>query len=200
MKRIVTGALALLLMTSAVQAQKTEDKRGRQKQGTEQLNLTADQQARLKTIREAHRKQWQELQKQDNITVKEWKARRQELTQKQRTEMAAVLTAEQQQKLAKMQGERRNGMQGKGFGQKRQPMANLNLTNEQQSKMKAVNESFREKRQALRTNSVIAENQKQEQLKELAQQHRQEVKAILTKEQQQRMETLRNERRHKNGK
>lgn len=200
MKRIIIGALALLLITGAAQAQTTEGKKQHRKDRTEQLNLTADQQAKLKTIREAHRKQWQELQKQDHITVKEWKARRQQLTQKHRKEVSGILTAEQQQQLAKMQGERRKDMQSKALRQKERPMAQLALTHTQQTKMKEINQTFKGKRQALRSNTTIAESQKREQLKTLTQQHRQEVKAILTKEQQQKLEALRQERRTKNSK
>lgn len=200
MKRIVTGALALLLITSAAQAQQAQGAKEHRKDRTEQLNLTADQKAKLKTIREAHRKQWQELKKQDNITVKEWKTRRQELAQKQHTEMSAILTAEQQQQLATMHGDRSKGMQGKGFRQHGQPMAQLNLTDAQQTKMKAANQSFKTKRAALRSNTTLAQAQKKEQMQALAQQHRQEVKAILTPEQQQKLETLRQDRRAKNGK
>lgn len=205
MKKIVTGALALVLITGAAQAQKIEGKKVERKQPMEQLDLTADQKAKLKAIREAHQKEWKELQKQDNITVKEWKARQQELVKKQRTEMSQVLTKEQQDKLAKMRPQGKGMQAGKGmkrgdFRQKGQPMAQLNLTEDQKTKMKDLNQSFKTKREALKNNTSLAEAQKKEQMQALAQQHRKEVKAVLTAEQQQKLDAMRGERRGKNGK
>ena len=200
MKRIFSGALALLLITGAAQAQKAQPGKEGPKHQMEQLNLTADQKAKLKTIRESHQKEWKSLQQQDNLTAKEWKARREALAKKQRTEMNSVLTPEQQQQFAKMHEGGRNGKKGDFRQHGNRFKSELNLTESQQAKMKDLNQSFKTKREALRSNTALSESQKKEQMQTLAKQHRQEVKSILTPEQQQKMESLRQEHKGKNGK
>src|ERR1043165_8566333 len=118
MKRILSTALAIVLFVGAAQAQKTEDKahpRGdRKEMAMQQLDLTADQRAKLQSIREAQRKEIQELRKNDQMTVAEMKAKRKELMEKYKEQYKAVLTPAQVEELKK----RRTEHVGKDFGKR----------------------------------------------------------------------------------
>src|SRR5215204_2002436 len=101
MKRVLTSALAILLVTSAVQAQ-TETKKDPQhqqhhgqKDGVyKQLDLSSDQQAKLKTLRESFRQQQAALKAQ-NLSDAERKTQMKTLHQQHKTQMEALLTAAQ---------------------------------------------------------------------------------------------------------
>ena len=73
----------------------------------------------------------------------------------------------------------------------------LNLTEDQQEKMKALHQSFSTQVKAIKDNQSLSEDQKKEQMKALSVKRREEMKAILTPEQQQKMlEQRKNMRKH----
>ena len=73
----------------------------------------------------------------------------------------------------------------------------LNLTADQQEKMKALHQSFSTQVKAIKDNQSLSEDQKKEQMKALSVKRREEMKAILTPEQQQKMlEQRKNMRKH----
>ena len=74
----------------------------------QKLNLTDAQKEQFKTQRESFRKQMEELKKNDNITVKEWKSRMETLKKDQRTKMQSILTSDQKAQLEKMKALREN--------------------------------------------------------------------------------------------
>jgi Spy/CpxP family protein refolding chaperone len=70
----------------------------------------------------------------------------------------------------------------------------LNLTDDQVTKLKASHDGFEVKAKEIRSNSSLSSDQKKEQFKELAKQQREETKSILTKEQLQKMQDLHKDR------
>ncbi|HYH14188.1 MAG TPA: hypothetical protein VD794_03145, partial [Flavisolibacter sp.] len=112
MKRIVTTAFIIALSFGAAQAQtqegqakkehrqgKGQHQRGQHSKGFEQLNLSADQKARIQTINENYRKQVADLKSQTNISVADAKSRREALQKQHKADIQAVLTAEQRTKM-----------------------------------------------------------------------------------------------------
>ncbi len=204
MKRILSTALAIALFVGVAQAQNTEEKDhrhgDRQEMSMQQLNLTADQKAKLQSIREAQRKEMQELQKNNQITVADMKQRRKELQVKYRDQYRAVLTPAQLEELKKNKGEHGE----KGFGKKgdhfRDRTASfqkeLNLTPEQQTRMKSLSEEFRTKAQSIQSNNSLTQDQKKEQFRTLAKQHMEQTKALLTPDQLKKLEELKGKHRH----
>jgi Spy/CpxP family protein refolding chaperone len=86
MKRIFIGALALVLFAGAAQAQTKSDttrfhQRQRPAMMSQQLNLTADQQAKLKSIHDAQRKEM-EAMKTISLTADKSKQQRKSLLNK----------------------------------------------------------------------------------------------------------------------
>lgn len=205
MKRILSTALAIALFVGAAQAQNTEDKGrhhdDRKEQAMEQLNLTADQKAKLQSIREAQQKEMQELQKNDQITVAEMKQKRQALQEKYKAQYRAVLTPAQAEELKKNKPERGERSFGKKGGDQFRNQAaffkkELNLTNDQETRIKGIFQEFQSKAQALRSNNSLTQEQKKEQMHTLAKQYMDQGKAVLTPEQLKKFDEVKANRKH----
>src|SRR5687767_182240 len=105
MKRIITSALVIMLAIGAAQAQtKTDKHHGHKKEHNmafDNLNLSADQKARLQSIREDFKKQSADLKNNTQLSAEEKKNRRKALHEQFRTQSAAILTPAQKEQLAK---------------------------------------------------------------------------------------------------
>jgi Spy/CpxP family protein refolding chaperone len=185
--------------------------------GFAKLNLTEDQKAQFKTLNESYRKQMTDLRSNKSLAAEDMKAKTQALRKEQFEKMQSFLTAEQKAQLAEQRkgfgekgrtGERgrdfskRGGDQQKGFGEKGrdfgrrggdqrkgfgQMKTTLGLTDAQEAKLKASREGFHDKVKAIRSNSALSDEQKKEQVKALATERQESLKAILTPEQLEKM-------------
>jgi Spy/CpxP family protein refolding chaperone len=199
MKKLIGSLLALTLIASASQAQdlKHAKHHGRHHQKemlSKQLNLTADQKTQLKSINSDAKKQMAELKKNDNITVKDFKSRKEAIRKEQHEKMLALLTPDQKSQMEKMKQDRMAKNKERSQRGLEKMKTQLNLTDDQVSKLKASHEGFASKAKEIRSNASLTEDQKKEQFKELAKQQREETKSILTKEQLQKMQDLHKDR------
>lgn len=215
MKRIFMSAFALMLVTAAVHAQ-TDTTRGPRRewrQGQEdmyqQLNLTTDQQAKVKALREDFQKQVQDLRSQ-NLSEDDRRTKMQTLRQQQRTQMDAILTPDQKTQLDKLRsqrqeqmGDQRNGNDSTGRHNRqsfnnhkagRDLQKELNLTSDQQAKIKDIRTDFKSKAQTIRNDQSLTQDQKKAKFHELMQQQQEQMKTVLTKEQQEKWQQLRSKR------
>src|SRR5258708_38178968 len=112
MKKIFLPLLMIALAAGALQAQKPGKMKMKHQQGmmAQKLNLTEDQKAKFKSINEDFRKQMQDLKKKDDITVKEWKTRKENLMKDHIEKMQSVLTADQKTEIRKMKDDRQSKM------------------------------------------------------------------------------------------
>ena len=161
MKRILSTALAIVLFIGAAQAQDTTKHKGphhgKRGDAMKELNLTEDQKAKIKSIREAQMAEMKAL-KADGKSEADKDARK-ALHDKYKAQMDAVLTADQKAKLDKQKEEwKEKGKAGKadGFGKgqkgdRKDKMKEfgkeLNLTADQQARVKSINEDFKAKMQ-----------------------------------------------------
>jgi Spy/CpxP family protein refolding chaperone len=161
-----------------------------------QINLTDAQKEQVKAQRESFRKQMEELKKNDNITVKEWKSRMETLRKDQKTKMQGILTAEQKAQLEKMRVEHKamNEIDAKARMEKMK--LHLGLTDEQAAKMNKNRTEMMEKMKALHEDDKMDAEKKREQMKELMKKQKEQMKSILTEEQ---MKKLQEGRKHGPG-
>ncbi|MEI6946931.1 hypothetical protein V9K67_06985 [Paraflavisolibacter sp. H34] len=225
MKRLITTALIVACSFAAVHAQNTTTPAPRphaHKQGKfagDELNLTEDQKARMKSIRENHRKQLEDLKKQDKLSEAERTKRRDALQQKFKAEYESVLTSAQKQQLAKnkeawkenkaewkdrkgeRKGDRKEG-RGPGMGdgrfQRGQLPEELGLSADQKQKVAAIHQQYRPRMEALRNDASLSQDQKRSKLEDLRKQQQEQVKKVLTAEQNQKMENLRKQKAARN--
>ncbi len=205
MKKILVGTLIIFLSIGAVNAQNRDEKKQRhqkhQKEMTlQKLNLSADQQSRIKTINENYRKQVAELKKQDQLTVKEMKARKSSLHEQHKADIQAALTTEQKARLAEMKKSGKdkmvNGRQQKGNKMQEE----LNLNADQKAKLAQMRSDMKVKADAIKNDKKLTAEQKKERFKELNKQQHEQMKSVLTKEQMEKAKSLRKERPVRNSK
>lgn len=190
MKRILSTALAITLFIGAAQAQTTEQNkerhRGMHGEMMKELNLSAEQQAKLKTIHEAEKKEMQALKTDAD------KAARKELHEKYKTQFESVLTAGQKTKLKEAKKEGKGERFGKDDRKEKGHASSkeLNLSADQKAKVSSLNQEFKTKMDGVRNNSSLSQDEKKVQIKSLAEAHKTNLKTILTPEQAEKMKTL----------
>jgi Spy/CpxP family protein refolding chaperone len=171
------------------------------------VNLTDAQKQQLQQLNDTYKQQMQELNKNETITVKEQKERREALTQQHKTNVQNILTPEQRSQIKQQRKEHKGkdhkkakdgDMMGKG-GDRSDDLRQLNLTDDQGARIKAVNEEFRTKVQAIQKNTALTNDQKKTQRDEAQQQHTAAIKAILTQEQKDKLAALKSTRPDKKG-
>ena len=180
MKKILTGALAIVLFAAAAQAQSKQDTsfghhRGGHEMVMKQLNLTSEQQAELKKIHESERQDMQALKNNSSLTADQLKAQRQDLHKKYHEQMQSVFTPAQKEQLKKLRAERKeNGNKkgqwnkdGKGFAGRANFQKELNLTDAQKTQLSQMRADVKSQMQSIRNDQSLSQDQKKEKIHSL---------------------------------
>ena len=204
MKKLVAFTLVLALSGTTLFAQQTrathKKKTGHgmehsKKEAFKNLDLTEAQQKQLKADNESFKAKMDALNKEENITVKEQKARKAALMAEQKAKRDVLLTTEQKTKLEadrKTMGEKHKAMDKKrGANMQKE----LGLSNDQAAKLKAQNQANQAKVKAIKDNSDLTEAQKREQIKAVKDAAITERKQILTEEQQEKMKAMKKDKK-----
>lgn len=206
MKKVLIPVLALAMVYSAnaqeIPERKAEHPRMSQREdrpragkAMQDLNLTDAQKEQMKKEKEAFRKKMDDLEKNDNITVKEWKAKRESLAKEHHKNVEAIFTPEQK---AKMEGRKKEAeARMKEMGQKRAEHMKtaLNLTPEQSAKLEKSHKENAERMKAIREDEKLTMDQKRTAFRELAEKQKETLKATLTEEQLAKMKEMKREHR-----
>lgn len=198
MKKIIAGLAMMVLFTAASYAQQnnSDGKWGKGKdRGTPyaKLNLTDEQQKQMSEVQANFRSKMSDLNKNENITVKEQKERRKSIMSEHRVAVDNILTAEQKSQLKEMRSDRKGKRAGsKNPAERMEKMkAELNLSDEQAAQMKSANEEFRTNMKNLKGNNNLDEAAKRDQAAGFRKQHQDQINSILTPEQQEKMKSFR---------
>lgn len=196
MKKSIVAVVALVMVAFSASAQHQRmQKHGQHKKAmAHQLNLNDAQKAQAKTNHELFRKQMQELNKNENITVKEFRDRKAALHKDHKAAMQNLLTPEQKAQMAKMKADKkakRAEMSAKRMDKMKQQ---LQLSDDQVGKMKATREGLKTKLQAIKNNEGLDRQQRKEQLMALKKEQKAQFDTILTAEQKEKLKTLRQKR------
>ncbi len=139
----------------------------------------------------------EELKKNDNITVREWKAKMEAQRKDYRAKMQSILTDDQKAQLEKSREERKVKFQQRAKERGEKMKAELGLTDEQAAKLKSNREAMTSQLKAIRENSSLTDDFKKEQAKELIKKQREEMKSILTEEQLKKWDEQKKQRPHR---
>ncbi len=161
------------------------------------LNLSDAQKQQMKSLNEDYKNKMQELKNNESITVKEQGERRKALAQEHHANVEKLLTAEQKAKFAEAKHSNIGKAHKGKAGRKDLAASELNLSADQKAKMKTANKNMRSKAKGIQQDQTLSKEQKKTQLETLRSQHKQEVSAILTNEQKQKMETRKDDRKSK---
>jgi len=125
----------------------------------------------------------EDLKKNDNITVREWKNKAESLRNENKTAMQGILTMEQKAHIEKMkaEGKVKHEAMMKQRGEKMK--THLGLTADQSSKLEKSRIEMGEKMKAIRENKTLNDEKRKEQMKELMKKQKENMKSILTEEQ-----------------
>lgn len=204
MKKIILSALVVSLAI-AVQAQEIPERktdksvmhkkaRGQhnKEMDMQQLNLTSQQKIQIKQQRENFHTQMEELKKNDGITVKESRERRESFRKENKEKTQRILTTDQKTKLQQMKVEGKAKHREMVRGRAENMKTRLELSDKQSAEMQKNHKEMAEKIKALRENKSLSDENKKEQMKELMKGQREQRKSILTEEQIKKMK----ERKH----
>ena len=159
-----------------------------------QLNLTDAQKQQAKSINDDYRNQLKDLEKNDNITLKDYHSKKANLEQERKSKFQVLLTPEQKDKIA--EAKKAGSEKMKIIAQKRldKMKTDLNLTDEQVAKIQEQRRTSMEQMKAIRENSSLSQEQKKEQLTDLHKSMHDSVNSILTADQIKKRDEIRNNR------
>ena len=156
----------------------------------QQLNFSEDQKKQAKLIKESFRKRMQELNKNEAITVKEFRDRKYAMHQEQKAKMQGLLTGEQKAKMEQMKADHKVKAQ-EHFAKRLEKMqTHLGLTDDQTSKMKTQREEMMMKMKSINEDTKMDRLAKKEKMAAIKSQMKEDHKKIFTAEQLKKMEEM----------
>jgi Spy/CpxP family protein refolding chaperone len=167
--------------------QKHRDGKHNKEMMMKQLNLTDAQKEQFKTQKESFRKQMEELKKNDNITVKEWKNKKETLLKEQKARMQSILTPGQKAQIEKIRTEKKAMHEIDAKARMEKMKIHLGLSDEQSAKINKNRTETMEKMKALKSDDKMDLEKKKVKMKELMQKQKEQMKSILTEEQLKKM-------------
>ncbi len=162
---------------------------------TERLNLTQEQQTKLRTIIQEEQQKLQELRTNTAITPPERMGKVRQLREQTNNKIREILTPEQKQRFDELP---MAGMQ-QGAGPEARLDTNqrvqrltqaLGLTQDQQAKVRAILEQERSKIQQVRADTTLAPEARRPKMREIAQETNSKIREILTPEQKQKFDVM----------
>jgi Spy/CpxP family protein refolding chaperone len=158
------------------------------------LQFTDAQKQQMKELNLDYRTRIKDLEKDDNITLKDYRAKKAGLEQERKAKFQAILTPDQKNTIAQAKTQRAEKM--KMMSQKRleKMKTDLNLTDEQVSKIQDARKSSMEKARAIRENPALTQEQKKEEFMSLMKSRKESMNNILTADQLKKKEEMRNTR------
>ncbi|MEO5682272.1 MAG: hypothetical protein ABIQ88_06500 [Chitinophagaceae bacterium] len=208
MKKTIVSMAIMIIAAISVNAQQpdqpTKQKHHQQSRHHERgmlakkLNFSDQQKEQFKNINTDYHKKLMDLKKHDEITVKEYKSKMDDLRKEHRTQMQALLTPAQKDQVAAMK-QRGMEMAKVNAGARAEKMKiKLGLTDAQASQLKTIRTDMAAKMKSIHTDNALSQEQKRAQFKTLALQQKEQLKTILTADQLQQLEEMKKQR-HRRG-
>jgi hypothetical protein len=154
------------------------------------LNLTPAQKDQAKLYRETYKKKLIELNKNENITVKELRDRKYQLNKELQSKMKGLLTAEQKTKLQQLKNEDKIKAEAHFAIKLERMKTKLSLTDAQVAQMKAQREGTIAKLKAIQGNENLSRTERKEKLMSLKAEAKEQRTKIFTEEQLKKMKEM----------
>lgn len=151
------------------------------------LNLTNEQQEKIKSINIAFKADMKALQDSEEKGSPEMKTKRQALAMDHQAKINAVLTPEQRQQAASLKSKHKRQSKDAGNHRVEKMEKSLDLTATQTASIQKINASFKTRMDAIRNNNNLGEAEKNELLNTLKMKQREEISGLLTAEQKLKM-------------
>jgi Spy/CpxP family protein refolding chaperone len=155
-----------------------------------ELNLSSAQKEQMKANHESYKKQMMEFNKNENITVKESRDRKEALHKEQKEKMMSLLTVDQKNKLVQLKKDMEAKHEMEAAKRLDKMKTNLNLSDDQVAKINAARQATHAQSKAIKENDQLSRTEKKEQLIALKEQNKNSFKSILTPEQISKLEEM----------
>lgn len=188
-KRILTGVFVTALAFGATAQSSDVKKKEHAQQMKKELGLSAEQETSMKAIKDKYHPQIKAIKENTSLTKEQKQAKIKPLKESKQAEIKSVLTPDQYTKFQEL---KKNKPHAK---HKDKVLDKLDLTDDQQSKMKALNQEYHPKMKAIRTNASLADTEKKKQIKALKKNKDSEIGKILTPEQLKKYKELKKQQR-----
>ena len=159
------------------------------------LHPTPEQIKQGKAINQEYKKQLADLQKNDKISLGEYKTKLATLKKDRKNKLMALLNDRQKNQIAQQKKNQEINAKVKQAGMLERMKLTLGLSDDQIAKIKTAQASLQSKRKAIRENDNLLPEQKKEQLKSLMKERKDIAKSILTPEQQTKADSMMKNRR-----
>ncbi|HEY4108674.1 hypothetical protein [Puia sp.] len=198
----------LLFAVATTQAQTHEHRGGFERGGHrgfergfrgEQIRYTPEQRKQVMAINKEYGQKRADLYKQDNITLKQYKAGLAALQKEKKDKLAGLLTPGQKDRIAANRKQRDENQQVREAARLERLKLHLNLTDDQVARIKAGNENLRTKFKTIHEDDNLLPDQKMQQMKALMAMRNETYKAVLTPDQYTQFEMMMSHRRAGGG-
>jgi Spy/CpxP family protein refolding chaperone len=194
MKKIMLTALAFTLAVFSANAQverKMKHHKQQRHNAMKQLNLSEDQKKQAGAIKQEYKAKMQDLNKNESITVKESRDRKETLRKEQKARMQGLLTSEQKTKLEQLKTDKKARKEAHFAKRMDKMKAHLQLTDDQVTKIKDGRERMKSRVKSIKENQALDRVQRKEQLMALKSERKTQMEGILTPEQREKMKEMR---------
>lgn len=147
------------------------------------IRYTPEQRQQRLAINKEYRQKRADLFKQDNLTLKQYKAGLLNLEKEKKGRLATLLTPEQKNQLAANRKRMDDNRQVREAARLERLKLHLNLTDDQVAKIKTGNEDLHTQAKAIHENDNLLPQQKMEQIKTLMAKRNDTYKSVLTPDQ-----------------
>jgi hypothetical protein len=156
----------------------------------EGIRYTPEQRKQLMAINKEYKQRSEDLFKQDNLTLKQYKAGLVALEKAKKGKMAALLTPQQKDQVAARRKQMEENRQVMAVAHLERLKLRLNLTDDQVARIKAGQEDLHSQVKAIHENSDLLPQQKREQMKALLAKRNDTYRSVLTPEQYSQFEKM----------
>ena len=153
------------------------------------VHLSKEQIEQSKNIRETYGKQLAAFYDNDNLKLGDFKKKSAAIRKEMKDKLAAILTPEQKSKIEASKKKREENMQVMAAARLERMKIDLTLTDNQVASIKTAEASLHTQMKALHEDESLVPEQKREKMKALMEQHKATLKAILTPEQLNKLES-----------
>lgn len=206
-KQLILLASFLITLSSAF----TQDKpcphpggmkgmRGKGRGIMQEMNLSEAQKTKMQEIRKDYRSKMAQLEKNDKITLKDYRSGQAALRQDMKKNMESLLTADQQNKMSGIKNKRQQEAEARMQRGLDRMKGNLSLSDDQYNRIKSGREKMKGRMTGIRENSSMSVEQKKQEIMALKQAGMQEMRAMLTDDQLKKMDDMKaGMRQHERG-
>ena len=183
---VLTLALSNILFTANAQhkrEQKMGDKKQHHTQLAKQLNLSDEQKKQAQANKVALKQKMKELNKNESITVKEQRDRKDALHKEQKANMQALLTPEQKTKMSELKATKIAKKEKKFAKGLEKIKSKINLSDAQVMQLKNQRERIKASAKTIKDNESLSRSQRKEQLMALKAEAKTQKSNIFTADQ-----------------